>query len=292
MAWIRGLFLALVLGPPPASAAAIVGDCRFNVAQLAFEGRPSEQATCLLRNVRIGGALGPRLDTLPPTLAGHVGQAVAVQRDAVRRHLRTRHLNEAQLGGSLDAPLSTAHGGAPGAPMARYFVIHNTSAPYFASAPFPIGLDRDRQVNRLDRYQDLTNGAVAHVFVNRGGAMLVGHDFAVPWRATKLESEVVGMPAKGLFVHIELVQPRRRDPSSTKPRNDRLAPEPGFSTEQYDRLALLYMVSSVRAGLWLVPAFHAAIDAGLRDGHDDPQNFCLNAFDQALGRVLAALRSQ
>ena len=30
-------------------------------------------------------------------------------------------------------------------------------------------------------------------------------------RATKLESRVIGLPAKGLFLHVETVMPRRRD---------------------------------------------------------------------------------
>lgn len=40
---------------------------------------------------------------------------------------------------------------------------------------------------------------------------MLGHDFSVPWRATKFENKVVGIPAKGLFVHAELIQPRKRD---------------------------------------------------------------------------------
>ena len=34
-----------------------------------------------------------------------------------------------------------------------------------------------------------------------------------------------------------------------------------FTAAQYDRIALLYTIASVRAGQWLIPAFHAAIDA-------------------------------
>lgn len=285
-----GVSLVLLLCAFQASAAAAVGDCRFDVGRLAFEGTPSEQAACLLRTVRIGGVLGPRLEGLPPTLAERVGSGVDLARDAVRRHLAALNLTEAQLGGSLDAGLSRARGGAAGAPAARYFVIHDTSSPYLADAPFPADLDGDARVNRLDVYRRPEKGAAAHIFINRRGEVLVGHDFAVPWRATKLETRVIGTPAKGLFIHIELVQPRRRDPANRNPRNDRFAPEPGFSAAQYQRLALLYVMSSVRAGTWLIPAFHAAVDAGLNDGHDDPQRFDLDAFDQALGRLLAEMR--
>jgi hypothetical protein len=82
----------------------------------------------------------------------------------------------------------------------------------------------------------------------------------------------------GLQLHIELVQPRRPDPASKDPKNDRIAPNPGFTNKQYERLALLYICASVRRGTWLIPAYHSAIDAGIQDAHDDPQNFDLDAF--------------
>ncbi len=270
------------------NAASAAAGCDFDPPRLAFAGSPTEQAACLLRDVRVGGALGPRLERLPPHLAARIGREVTVPREAIRRHVAARGLREAQLGGSLDAPLSRARNGAAGAPTARYFAIHDTSTPYFGDAGFPADLDGDRRINSLDRYRAAGN-AVAHLFVNRRGEIFVGHDLAVPWRATKLESKVVGFPAKGLFIHVELVQPRRRDPAVADPKNNRLAPEPGFSAAQYDRLALLYIVASRRAGTWLIPAFHAAIDAGLQDGHDDPQRFSLDGLDAALGRTLGRL---
>lgn len=127
----------------------------------------------------------------------------------------------------------------------------------------------------------------AHVFVNRLGATLTGHDFGEPWRATKLELNVIGVPSRGLFLHIELVQPRRRDPK-VGGENDQIAPDPGFTQAQYDRLAQLYVAASVRGGTWLIPAFHGAIDDGIKGAHDDPQNFDLEQFAASV----AALRQQ
>ena len=43
-------------------------------------------------------------------------------------------------------------------------------------------------------------------------------------------------------------------------------------------------------GKGLVPAFHPALDEGLNDGHDDPQNFYLASFDTAIGRFLDELK--
>jgi hypothetical protein len=42
----------------------------------------------------------------------------------------------------------------------------------------------------------------------------------------------------------------------------------------------------VRGGNWLLPGFHAVIDAGISDGHDDPQNFDLAKFDTTLGALI------
>ena len=85
-----------------------------------------------------------------------------------------------------------------------------------------------------------------------------------------------------------MIQPRGVA-SGIRGRNDARAPDPGFSAAQYERLALVYTIASVRAGRWLIPAFHAAIDSGIRGGHDDPQNFDLEAFAASLERLVRRL---
>jgi hypothetical protein len=55
---------------------------------------------------------------------------------------------------------------------------------------------------------------------------------------------------------------------------------------QYRRLALAYIAASVRAGHWMVPAFHAVIDEGIYDKHDDPQNFEFAKFNEAIDKLL------
>src|SRR5262249_8764576 len=79
---------------------------------------------------------------------------------------------------------------------------------------------------------------------------------------------------RGRFIHIENVQPRR-SLAGGPPGNDIVAPAPGFTDPQLRRLALLYIVASVRAGRGLIPAQHCVMDSGIPDGHDDPQNFDL-----------------
>lgn len=285
--WSRGAMaiLAVLLLPCGFSAAA---DCGFDASRLSFAGSPREQALCLTRAVRVGGALAPKGDSLPMTLAGIVGEQVNIPREVLRSYLAAQSMTEAAMGGLLDKPVSHADGGTPGAPQARYFVIHDTSSPYLRDTPFPADLDTNAAINRFDQYRAGGNEA-AHLFINRAGDVLVGHDLSVPWRATKRE-HAAGTASKGLFLHVELLQPRRRDPTATGAANDRLAPAPGFSTAQYTKLSLAYLMASRRAGTWLIPAFHATIDEGIADGHDDPQHFSLEAFDVALASLLQAVR--
>lgn len=276
---------------PPAEVPPIVGHCRFEIASLSFAGTPAEQARCLLQPVGKRGALGVPLLRLPKGFAAVLeGTAPLPARDRVAALLAREGID---IGG-LDAPVSRARDGDPAAPLARYFVIHDTSTPYYGDQPFPRDVDRDSKVNDFAPYfppgADPEKVPVAHLFLNRLGDVRIGQPLSRPWRATKLETRVIGLPAKGLFLHVETVMPRRRDPAIPG-WNDAIAPKPGFSKRQYERLALLYIALSVRAGSWLVPAQHATIDHGLPQAHDDPQNFSLPALDRALRRHLRALRS-
>jgi hypothetical protein len=280
------LIAAFALLATTASADPIVGACRFDVASLAFAGKPADQAACLLRHPEPGGRLPAAPARLPRALRSRLDRPVRLDIDAVARVARKRGL-PADFVDRLADPVSHARDGDPSAPSARYFVIHDTSEPYLGAAPaFPADIDASDAVNDLTHY--LGPNAVAHVFTNRRGEMVVGHDFSVPWRATQLESKVIGIPAKGLFLHVENQQPRRADPDGPS-GNDRIAPVPGLSPVQYDILAMVYVVASVRAGRWLIPAFHAAIDEGLPDAHDDPQHFDLAAFDAAVTRALKTI---
>lgn len=267
---------AAMMAPVAASAQ----DCGFDAATLSFSGSAIEQARCLTRHVQPGGSLAqqplPALladllaDTAPPPDAGTLAAAIDVFPEPYRTYALAHAL----------APVSRTAAGMP----AGYFVIHDTSTPFLGSRPFPADLDRDPEVNSFAPY--VTPQPVAHIFLNRAGQIWPGHDFAEGWRATKLESRVVGVPARGRFLHIETVQPRRLAPGATS-EDDTRGPEPGFSKAQYRMLAALYLYASARAGSWLIPAFHATVDAGIADAHDDPQNFDLKRFAREVARLLA-----
>jgi hypothetical protein len=186
---------------------------------------------------------------------------------------------DSHLGEGLPDPISRARDNDPDAPAARYLVIHDTSGPKLGS--FPADIDANRKINNLARFHCSDSAEIAHVIVNRVGDLYVGHDLRVPWRSTKFERALnFGGELKGLFLHAEFIQPRRGG------RHDITAPNPGFTAIQYDRLALIYTLASVRAGQWLIPAFHAVIDNDIRGGHDDPQNFDVESFARSLEALL------
>lgn len=264
----------------------LVGACGFNRLTSNFAGDTARaQALCLLQPVAKWGNAGPALDTLPPGLDTRVGAAFGLDAERTRAALLTGGL-PAESAATIGTPLST---GGVTASHARYFIIHDTSTPYYGDAAFPENLDESTKINSFAPYQ--RESRLVHMYVNRKGELYVKHEFAKAHHGTKLETpRNAGASALGLFLHVELIQPRRRDPAGGA-KNDAIAPDPGFSPAQYRRLAQLYVLASVRAGVWLIPGFHANVDRGIPDAHDDPQNFDLAAFDAAVSTVVAEIGS-
>ena len=274
--------LALSLAAP--ALAEEIGECRFDRDTLTFAGSPLEQATCLLRKIELGAVRKPQ--PLPPAIVRLMrdgGAPSPAQKAAAIAAFPEPYRAYASL--HADAPVSQTEDGLP----LLYFVIHDTSTPFYAHDPFPKRLNQDWKVNDFTPYMDGTfaKAPVAHIFLNRVGQIWAGHEFAEPWRATKLESRVIGSRARGRFVHIETVQPRRFLPGATS-RGQTEGPKPGFTREQYRMLAALYVYVSARAGRWLIPAQHNTVDSTIPDAHDDPQNFDLQAFGRELERLLQA----
>ncbi len=265
-----------------------MGPCRFDAGLMSFDGDAKQQAACLIAPVMKFGALGPVRETLPAPLADYVGRSRELPSpEALQKALRDRGVENDF---ALDRPIAHAHDNDPLSRSVTYFVIHDTSSPNYGARAWPADIDNDKGINNLDRYVCANKIERAHVFINRPGKIFRAHDFGIPWRATKFEmAQGFGGALKGLFVHIELVQPRKRAPERGR-GNDFLAPDPGFTRSQYESLALVYAAASVRAGFWLIPAFHAVIDEGIYDKHDDPQNFDLNAFAESIEALRRDIR--
>jgi hypothetical protein len=269
--------LALVLCSA-ANAQTNGAPCLFDTNKLEFVGTPVQQARCLLRPVVRGGVLGQPLAALPEPLEHLIGQRMTITREALRRYLQSHHIAESDLGGPINNVL-----------RAKYFVIHDTSTPNFRDKPFPADINEPSwRFNHLEMWK---KHPVAHIFVSRTGESITIHEFIVPWRATKFESKVITTnQSRGLFVHIENTMPRHSDPKG-RPGNDAIAPQPGFTVPMLDRLALLYLTASLEHGRWMVPCYHATLDAGIPDAHDDPQNFNLALWAQRLGALLTEVQS-
>lgn len=266
-----------------------MGPCDFDPEKLSFKGTPAEQAACLARPVYQFGEIAKESGKLPEDFLKRVGTSLDLpKRGEVMAYVLARGF-ALELGIGLPLPVSHGNDGDPNAPAARYFVIHDTSAPNYMSRAFPDDIDLHNSINNLDRYRCANAIEAAHYFINRRGQILKAHDYIVPWRATKFETATnFGLRLRGLFLHNELVQPRRGVPGRGR-SNDFQAPIPGYSQAQYDRLALIYIVASLRAGAWMIPAFHAVIDDGIYDKHDDPQNFEFEKFANAIDKLLIEL---
>ncbi len=293
----RGLLMRtlLLLAATAVSTPALAARCNYDPATLSFRGNPVDQARCLLRPVAQWAHLGPELEELPNFLSLTVGRPMSVTPLQLRGYLETSEILEADLGGDFDEPLSAATRAGKSFP-AQYFVIHDTSSPNYELQPFPDFDSPDWPHNQLRQHQK-GNASKAHVFVNRLGESKTAVEFDTPWRSTKFELKYRELypaedatAARGRFLHIELIQPRRS--AKAAGLDDAVAPKPGFTDGQYERLALLYVVASVRAGHWLIPVYHAVLDAGMQDAHDDPQNFSLGSFSAFVDIVYSDLLTQ
>lgn len=264
--------------------------CKLDEATLLFIGKPIEQARCLLRQNKIGGVLGEELPKLPNPFEKLIGETIKIKKAKLRKYLQKQKIDEKTLGGSLDEPLATAKLPNGETIQAIYFLLHDTSTPNYADKPFPADInEKSWRFNNLEMW---LKNPVAHIFVNRLGESITTTPFNQPvakgW-GTKFARDILKQDAKGLQIHIELVQPRKTSPNFPK-GNDAISPEIGFTDGQYARLALLYVCAGVRRGTWLIPAFHSAIDAGIKDAHDDPQNFDLDKFGKKLEEIIKKVK--
>jgi hypothetical protein len=280
------------LDPGVGAERAAAGLCGFDVAARRFAGSPAEQAGCLTRRVGKGGRLGRQ--ALPRFLARRVGQPIAATAARLAAYLGALRVDpERELGGNPAVAVA-----------ADYFIIHDTSTPNCSEpgwsatlCPKPGELPADgdsatwaAELGFLGHPKPAPD-RLAHAWTDRVGGSITEVTFDLPLRSTKFES-CLDTPAKaGLFLAVENTQPRAEDPRATRP-NGLDAPSPGFTAAQYDRLALLYVAASVRRGQWLIPAFHAVLDSLFAEGHDDPQNFDIEAFARSVKRHARGLRER
>ncbi|MCW1402275.1 hypothetical protein OKA06_08030 [Novosphingobium sp. MW5] len=165
--------LALCAIPLPAMAEEI-GECRFDRDTLTFAGTPLEQATCLLRKIELFAVRKPQpvppvivrlMTDAPPPSPAQKAAAIEAFPEPYRTYARQY----------ADAPVSQTEEGLP----LQYYVIHDTSTPFYKSDPFPRNLNKDEKVNSFQPYMtdEIAKEPVAHIFLNRVGQIWAGHEF-------------------------------------------------------------------------------------------------------------------
>jgi hypothetical protein len=249
----------------------------FDRNTMEYRGNKSVQAKKLLRKVEICGNITEKEAKIDTNFLKILNAKLGFSKEQLKGYLQKNLLSEIDLGGSIDSTVSYIV--LDGQKIyARYFVIHDVSSPTYKDE-FPKNIN-DSTWNRNN--PNTWNEKVAHVYLTRTGKTKTVTNFSEAWRATKFESKILGTISKGLFLHIEMVQPRLYPPGNEG--NAPVAPTPGFTDLQYQKLALLYICASLRKREWLVPAFHANIDESIKDAHDDPQNFEIDKFtNQVIG---------
>ncbi len=277
-----GLFLTFSLCFSPSKPADLTTISNVSTATINPELPPVEQARMLLRKVLLTGKVSSELPYLDAEFSKRVGQKCNITRDQLRVYLEKNHISEWEIGGNIDTPLCSLADSTGGKTFAKYMVIHDTSYPRYESFPKNIN-DDSWEWNHLNRW--VAN--VTHIFVNRLGDSRTITPFNEGMTATKLERYLMGEAAtKGLYLHVELIQPRKSVKGYGR-HNDVGSPDIGFTDAQYQRLALIYTTAAVRKGEYLIPGFHACVDAGIKYAHDDPQNFDLAKFFTVLNTVWA-----
>jgi len=263
---------------------------KFDVETMRFEGSAQSQARYLLRHVYFGGRLGDTLTVLPKFIDSLMEDILpVVSRDELRGYIAKKNIDSMDIGGNISRPLSLTKNGI----MAGYFIIHDASnlmnPPY---KKFTSIVNSPKWYhNELWRQK---NFKWSHAFINRLGESITCNDFETPVYATKFEKSIqnpdVGDTCVGNFIHIENIMPRRST-RRHRPYNDLIAIDPGLTNKQYERLALMYLTASCRKEGWLIPSFHAVIDEGIKDAHNDPQNFELLKWVKAMQKLYHEIKN-
>ena len=133
------------------------------------------------------------MQSLPPAVANRVGQTTELPSRAVLAdYLSTLGL-EGEFGDFLWSPVSRAHDNDLAAPMARYFVIHDTSGPNFGHRSFPDDIDGGGKINDLRNFECHDGWGKAHVVISRTGELLLAHDYSIPWRELQNWERPIGL---------------------------------------------------------------------------------------------------
>jgi hypothetical protein len=142
--------------------------CGFDNNTLSFAGTSIQQAKCLLRKVKMQGHLEEQ--TLPVLLEKIIDQKVQISKPELRAYLQAKQINENEIGGSLDSPISKGQDNNKDAPTARYFVIHDTSTPNLCQVnTFPNNINDSDWIYNNHQRDLYAKSKDAHLYIMRDG---------------------------------------------------------------------------------------------------------------------------
>lgn len=238
------LFLAIIIiNITTFQLAAQPAYTKFDSENFSYKGTKKEQVQLLLRKVNRWGEVSSEPVNIDIKFLELLESSMSISKEKCIGYIAGLELLQDDIGGSFDDLVSYIFVNGEKV-YAKYFVIHDTSTPVYKDK-FPNNIDSVTwSWNKKEKWLK----KITHVYVTRTGQLSVVSNFSEALRATKFEINYLGSASKGLFLHIELIQPRKYPPGNEV--NAPIAPDPGFSNIQYDRLAILYIAASLRRGDW------------------------------------------
>ena len=149
-------------------------------------------------------------------------------------------------------------------PSQTHFVVHETA-----------GLTDVAARRRSPRSTSVSLFIGRDDAASRNAGHWLANDFSKSKSGTKWQYQNPRDSKKLGFVSVELVTPKiARGAKQT------------YTDQQYNDLALSYVMASHRAGRLLTVVPHREMDRGIRNGHTDPRNFDWNRFYDRVGELL------
>ena len=201
--------------------------CPFDQSRLSFVGSPVQQAGCLLRFVEQLGKVDDTPATLPAVLAGLLGapETMDVTKAQLRSYLQRHAIAESTVGGSLDDPVCRADTDNPSKPLARYFVIHDTSTKLSSGQTFDPNFINTASWSG-NKLSSQPRGKT-HIYITRLGETLTDADYHTPRQRRSLNCIHRTRAFGGYFCTMSSCSQRMGRGASNAD-----SPDPGFTKHQ------------------------------------------------------------
>jgi hypothetical protein len=212
---ILGAFTATLLSAQPASH-------QFDYLRLKYSGGIKQECEILLKKPLRGGHVKAKKPKIDSVFLALISGEMLVNKQKFRDYLDSNTIIQADIGCNIDNGLSTIINPATNKrETAKYFILHDVSYSQDGLI-FPGNIDsisyRANQFSYWTKIQKEKNVTLAHVFINRLGESKTYANFSHPCLTTKFEKPKYNkhFNLQGLFLGVELVQPRLRPHTRTK----------------------------------------------------------------------------